>query len=705
LKPSYIFIVLFFLCLLIAQTKPIEGRVVSEEGVVLSDVNIISLPSGKGTKSNGEGQFYLVVPIKDRKLSLNHIGYEPDTINIILYENGVDIILNEKVIVMDSLDVTAADKKQFDPFKDKNNVIFIDIEDISLRGSMDLGDALFSGYPILLNETIDGSKAISMRASSAEEMVFLYDGIRINNMGDALMDLSQLTNLGLIGMELIAGGHEKALASSGTINFIPKLRYETSLVFNQKFGTYNYGGYDGFGSLGLKYGTLNIGKSQVNMSQVYSGADIPEINSTFNRLYINSGIKNLKNFELRLMTFQNEKIFQNIRTNDSVYHKMNNIILKLENSNPSKGNITFFGLYQDSELNENISLDYRKKSDDTQGFGFEYKKVIDNSKFGFSTETHLTGADWTINDDKILLDRQSSIFTGSFEIYQLETDKKIQFQDLKFVFSKHRVTDIPNLSVDDLILGNSVDNNNVQFTASLLNKQLNRKVLFYMNIGNVFRVPSVGELISNQISPFYQYQNKIVPEKKSMYEMGMKINSNDKSDRSYVLNISIFSYQYYDKIKQIYLSGTPIKYPINFGRASLSGIETNLTYQPKIEWINFKTYLSNYYFSDPTAFQLQPDKMLRNIMTINNKWFNMELIQRSESSRQITTVGQNEIHNQTRLEPITNFDINIYKRLQIGNFKTSFNFSIKNINSSSQTLEGISIYDKRYSLNISIAIE
>ena len=46
---------------------------------------------------------------------------------------------------------------------------------------------------------------------------------------------------------------------SGTINFIPKLSYDNTATFNQQFGTYNYGGYDGFGSLGFKYGTMNAG--------------------------------------------------------------------------------------------------------------------------------------------------------------------------------------------------------------------------------------------------------------------------------------------------------------------------------------------------------------------------------------------------------------------------------------------------------------
>ena len=688
------------------KTKPIKGIVINEDGVKLSEVNIVSLPSGEGTKSNTEGEFTLVIPIKDRKLSLSHIGYETVVINIILYENGTDIILTKKVLSMDSLDVTATNRKQFDLFKDKNSVLFIEMEDVSIRGAMDLGDGLFSEYPVLLNESLDGKKTISVRASSPEEMVYLYDGIRINNMGDALMDLSQMTTLGLTGMELVLGGHEKALSSSGTINFIPKLTYDNSFLFNQQFGTYNYGGYDGFGSLGFRYGTLNLGNSQTQMSQVYSDTNAAEINTVFDRYYINMGIKRSKDLEFKIMMFQNNKLFQNNRTSDSVDVDMQNIIIKMENRHPLKGDLSFFSLIQNSKGKENIGSERRNKNDDTKGIGFEYEKIIDNSKIRFATETHLTQLDWDIDSTNIISDRQSSIFTGSFEIYQPENNKKYQFKDLKFIFSKHRVTDISDTSNRYYISGNAWDNNNTQFTASFLNKQPDKRLLLYVNLGNVFRVPSVGELIYNQVNPYSLGINKLFPEQKIMYEFGIKINNDNQAKEShYNAIISGFSYHYFDKIKQIYFSGSPIKYPINYGQASISGLEMNFSYQPKRDWINIKTHLSNYFFSDPSAFQLQPNRMLRNIVSITNTWFNIEFIQRSESSRQITTIGVDGLPLQTTLKQITNFDINMYRDFQVSFFKSSVSLSAKNLNSSSEDLEGISIYDRRYSLSISVALQ
>ena len=387
--------------------------------------------------------------------------------------------------------------------------------------------------------------------------------------------------------------------------------------------------------------------------------------------------------------------------------KMQNMIFKLIDSDPRGRSMSLYGLYQQYDGQESLADLLTNKNDINQGFGYEYERIIDNSKFRFATETNLTTADWVMDADNIILERQSSIFTGSFEIYQPENDKAYQFKDLKFVFSKHRVTDLPDTSADHLISNNYWDNNNTQFTASFLNKQPNKRLLLYVNIGNVFRVPSVDESISNQTYPYLIFNsNDLLPEQKSMYELGLKIENIPKEpgNRTYSLIVSGFSYSYYDKIKQLHLSGTPIKYPNNFGQASIAGIEADLSYQPTRKWISLKTCISNYILSDPLAFQLQPEQMLRSIISIKNKWFNMDLIYRSESSRHITTIEQNGVTKQSTLKPISNIDLNIYRVFTIAFVRSTISFSGKNLNSSPQELEGISIYDRRYALNINISL-
>ena len=65
----------------------------------------------------------------------------------------------------------------------------LDLDNLVIRSSIDIGDALFSSFPISINETMADSKNISMRGSGNDELIFLYDGIRINIFSLGKVDL------------------------------------------------------------------------------------------------------------------------------------------------------------------------------------------------------------------------------------------------------------------------------------------------------------------------------------------------------------------------------------------------------------------------------------------------------------------------------------------------------------------------------------
>ncbi|MFL3014901.1 MAG: hypothetical protein ACJZ2B_03795 [Candidatus Neomarinimicrobiota bacterium] len=83
---------------------------------------------------------------------------------------------------MDSLEVKAKIRGDVNYFLEKNMVTSLDPDNLTMRGSTDIGEDLFSKFPVSMNETIAGTKNISMRGSENDELVFLYDGIKINNI-------------------------------------------------------------------------------------------------------------------------------------------------------------------------------------------------------------------------------------------------------------------------------------------------------------------------------------------------------------------------------------------------------------------------------------------------------------------------------------------------------------------------------------------
>ncbi|MBT7118552.1 MAG: TonB-dependent receptor plug domain-containing protein, partial [Candidatus Marinimicrobia bacterium] len=627
---------------------------------------------------------------------------EQETLDAILFKNGTNVTLTPKVLELEPLDVTGAGREQFNPFETKNSVILLDTEELAVRGFVDIGDALFSEQSIVMNETMNGQKSISIRASTSEEMIYLYDGIRINTLGDPLLDLSIFSASGLSGIELVKGGHEKALSSSGTINFIPKLTYGSSASFTQQFGTYNYGGFDGFGSIGSSLVSLNGGIGEGQFSQFYVDAEKPEITTSHQRQFGHFGIKNGHNLEFRFMGFKNGKQFQNDSTGNSVSVDMENIIGKMIHSSPVGGEIIFFGLFQNNLGSESTNSDTINKEDINNGLGFSFEKPIRSAMVKFNGETNYLSSNWVIDSSAYITKRVNSIFTGSFELVQPERDQGIQLKDVKIVLSKHLISDTPDSSADEIMDTETWDESSSMFTGSIVSSMSQKRIMLYTNLGNVFRLPSLNERLSNRTRSINQSTLGLVPEYKKLFEMGIKI-ENDTEKPYYAINISGFTYQYSNKIKQVQLTGVPIQFPINFGEASLSGFDSNLSFSSITKWFNFSSSYAYYLFSDPMAFQLQPDKMVRNKITLKIKWFQLDLIHRSESARQVTSINSTGTFLHNRLDAIKTYDANLSLKLKFRDYKGTISFSGKNLNNESQELNGISLFDQRYYLNLGLS--
>ncbi|MGY8787829.1 MAG: TonB-dependent receptor [Fidelibacterota bacterium] len=697
-------VIALFLSMLFSQTKPIQGKVYSLKGEPLSDVNIISKPSGTGTRSNSEGEFEFEIPVKDRVFNFNHIGYESKSLDAIVFKNGTTIKLTPEVIELQPLDVTGTSRAQFDSFESKNIVMTLETDAFTVRGFTDIADALFSEQSVVLNESLNGQKSLSIRASSDAEMIYLYDGIRINAFGNPLFDLSLFSASGMSGIELVKGGHEKALSSSGTLNFIPKLTYGPSASFTQQFGTYNYGGYDGFGSLGFSLFSVNGGIGKGEFSQIYVDSEKPEIMTQHQRQFGHLGFKNHHNLDFRFLGFKNAKQFQNERTNDSITVDFETMIGKMNHTNPNGGQISFFGIFQSSTGTELTGLSFIEKDDINAGYGFSFEKPIQFAMIKFNGESNFLTSNWSPIDSTIITNRQNSIFTGSFELVQPNNDQKFQLKDVKIVLSKHLILDQGDTTGSIILDNQSWTESSSLFTASFLNQQLDKRIMIYANLGNVFRVPSLSERNSNRIHSKNTNFLGLMSEYKTSLELGMKVEKNKKDNEPYYdLSISGFSYRYSNKIKQIQLTGNPSQLPINFGDASLSGFDSYFTFSSQSQWFTYLSSYSYYIFSDPMAFQLQPDKLIRNTISLKIKWFQLDLTQRSESARQVTTINREGDYLQNKLEPINSYDMNLSFNLKMSDFNGAVSISGKNLGMTSQELNGISILDKRYTLNFGVS--
>ena len=695
---------IIFLFLSFIQARSINGKIKSDEGLSLENVNIISIPSKKGAQSDISGSFSLFTSLNDKFIIVSHIGYVSDTIEIASIDYELLVILKEKSLVLDSLEVKAKIRGDVNYFLEKNMVTSLDPDNLTMRGSTDIGEAIFSKFPVSMNETIAGTKNISMRGSENDELVFLYDGIKINNISSGTIDLTQFTSFGLSNLEITSGSSDNSIHSSGMINFVPKINYDNEFTFSQKFGSYDFGSFDIYSSLGNKNISFSTGLSNGNFSQRYDDSDSNKVQKEYNSILVNTGLKNDVGKELKLMGFKNKKIIRNGKTKDTLNNFIQNLIVKFYDNNNFLGEFILYGFIQDQRTFQSTKFQINKNNDELKGVGISYEAKLHSSNFKILAEKSNIRSLWKINSLKLDLNRGRTKITGIFEIFHPQKKQGLNLQDLKFTFSNQ---DIISGSKSDSVVyfrDGVWTSRSSKFTLSFINKKSKNRKMIFMNISNSYRIPSIYEAVHNEIHAS-QSEMGLLPEQKSMSELGIKLNNSDTKDaRSMSAVFTAFNYNYKDKIKKLYIEDSFIQIPINYGDASIFGFDNYIKLNLNGGKLAVGAYVTNYFFSDNMAFQLKPSKMYRVTIQINSLFGIIKLIYRKENEKYLTTINGEGFQNRTAISRIENFDLDISTKLPTTFADIAITFSGKNLNNQIQKLMGLSIYDRRYVLSLDLAI-
>ena len=696
-------IIVLFISLVNANL--IKGKITAKDGKALGNANIVSLPSGKGAQSDDSGIFMLSILPLDRVVVVSHIGYIADTIQILDIQDDITILLEEKSILMDSLRVEYKKWGSKVYFSKKKLVTNLDPDNPAIRGSIDIGDALFSNFPVSINETMAGSKNISIRGSGNDELIFLYDGIRINNLSSGKVDLSQFNTLGLNNLELISGNSDNSIYSSGAINIIPKINYDNQITFSQKIGSYDFGNFDIHTSLGNKNVSINAGLSKGNFSLGYDDPELNKIKKKHDKIILNTGFNNGLGKELKIMGFRNKKSISNGKTKDTLNNNMQNIIVKFDEKNNPLGRLSFYGFFQDQIGSQRSTLQKNKNNDSNEGVGLSYESIFNNSKFKISTESNRIRSLWEIDNRNFKIRRGEQKITGSFEIFQSQKREGLKLQDLKFIFSNQRISSSSDSDSLAFFQNSDWSIKSSKFLVSMTNEQSKTRKMIFLNLSNSFRVPSIHEIVQNEIH-IAQSGAGLSTEQKSISEIGVKINDSEaNTTRSMSAVFTAFKYDYTNKIKQLYIEDSFIQIPINYGDASIFGFDNYIKFNLIEGSIAASAYLTNYYFSDEMAFQLKPNKMYRATVELNSIVGKIKFTYRKESEKYLTSINRSGSQSRTEVSSFENFDLDISKQLPLKYTNISISFSGKNLNNQTQSLMGISLYDRRFILSIGLLIK
>ena len=700
---KFIILIFIFQNIVFAKLKPLKGYVLEESRKPLEKAKVFSIPSKTSTDTNFEGFFSIEVPIRDRKIVISKSGYHSDTLNVIFFKNNTKVILKE-FVVENPLDQI----NQYISFvvsRRDNNIFHYPIEDLYMSGYGNFESIFSTNNLITIKTGLDGQKNIAYRESLESDMDLLYDGIKLDVFKNSLNNLSPVSSLAMSDMVITKGGHYKLTASQGAINFIPDITYNNKFSLSIEQGNnHPNAALNGYGSLANKYAVINGSMDGKEFAIAYKDTNVSEVFTSINRNSLNLAYTNRKNLDLRLMSFDNIKNYSNQRTTSSTSDTLKNRIIKLSQWSPLTGLITLYGISQTNSDFGYLNNDTILKDYELLGGGMSIEKDFGNSIYTFSTMTNIADAKYYFNSDNLYFERQNSIFSGSAKYFFSSKKRNLNLKSFSVVYTKERTTDVPSAASSHNLISNYWDNNSIQIRSSAKIKNYPKLLSIYINTGNVFRTPSIDEIIDNRVR-IENYKEGLLQEKKSMYEFGFIFSDKIKSKpEMFKVDFSCFHHNYLNKIKKVIISGSSSSYSLNYGNTSIYGCNINTKYFPRWNWTFFETTISAYSTPDFSFFPYHPAIMISQNTTINTKYFDMLIKMRSEGKKYISSrnvFGTLEI---VELDQSNYFDILIYKNLNYKIFNIGVSLSAENLFFKKLIIDNLSLFPNRYSININLFI-
>ena len=153
----------------------------------ISSVNIFVKGTSIGTTSDVGGKYELRIPRSSEYqiIIFQHIAYDPLEVSIDSLVTVRYIYLQPRVIPLQG--VTATVERMDIPEIERDipqAISMVKAKNFEIRGYVDAGDLLRTDHSVQVVEELSGKKTISIRGGNPDEIVVLYNGIRMNSNYD-----------------------------------------------------------------------------------------------------------------------------------------------------------------------------------------------------------------------------------------------------------------------------------------------------------------------------------------------------------------------------------------------------------------------------------------------------------------------------------------------------------------------------------------
>lgn len=733
-----IYLILFILILsfdfLAAQQLDIKGAILDiNTHRPVPYVNIYIKGTQIGTISDFAGRYDIKIPKPNSTMILiyQHINYDVHEISINNIKQSEQIFLQPRVIPLPEVEIEVLGEN-LEIKKDLPQMVsVVKTREFELRGYVDAGDLLRSDHSVQVEEELSGKKIVSIRGGNADDVVVLYNGIKMNSQYSNIFDLSSIDLEDIERFEVIKGSNTVLYGSeafSGVINIVPKIEQDYTVRFQQRIGTYDSGnwGLHFYKNLGKLHGSYRIrqGGAKRKFSDAIDDSEFLENKATHHTANLeyrfSEGPGGVAENVLGAMFLQSSMDYDNRRADEFVANDNRVLSLRYYGDLWKLRNLNLSVAQRRMNENQSLTSNYgwldRELRDETINLNTEKTFKFDKLDFlvayqyehgrlnFYDLRSNFSYTD--IFEESATLKRERHGFVSILKFHAPSGSNVLRTVDFDISYRHDQVQDRlddsggpSTISFDN---GNKWNESMVKFASQFSGYYENFTFDAFMNIGTNFKFPSLSQLISSQlVLEEESIQTILEPEKNRSVELGLTLKRDLRSHPTiygWQISGNYIKNNYDNKFRSLYIIGLPIAYFDNVTDARISGFEGKTSIFLYRKKVTVEFGLSNYNISEKAAFPFKYDtKKIANLMLDHAGYsFMLHWFHEGEQTGWIRELSGN--FTEVVLPKYMNMDVHLSKTFQIGKLSLFGNFSVRNLLNDDTVLQGLALRDRRYYL-------
>lgn len=703
----------------------------------VNGVNVYVEHSTYGTVTDKSGVFQLDLPddLRDVAVTFRHISYEIQTIQVDSLRAANYIYLVPRVIPLPDVEIFGQSTvNKIDVKRDiPQSIKIVDATTFELRGFADAGDLLKTQAGIQVEEELSGKKTLFVRGGNADDVVLLYNGVRMNSPFDNVFDFSLVDLENLERLEIIKGSNTSLYgpeAFSGVINVVPQIEQDYTLRTHYRMGTYNTENINLqlHKHIGLPHFSLGFKEAAQRRRFVDAASDAESIRNTQRHHHANMYSKVGKESALNVMYAHAQLEYANGRDQESVGQTNDIGSIKYSGSLGPVRHVHFLAAYKqydeqqrlnyfDTSMQRHIDdqavqcdVDKTFKSDVVEFLlGYNYKSVhvdFTDDRATAAIPVFYQQAEINRLHHGIVGILKTKATAGSGFLQNFHFDLSLRHDDI------HDAVNGQRESSEAVVDGTNLHDNqwratHLKFSTFVDGYRQNMALKAFLNFGSNTKFPTIVQQLSvpgQNLGP----TAALNPEQVTSYEGGVEIfreSKNHSAIDGWHAEAVFFRNYYADKFRPFSTPGIPVVFYDNVPTAEIFGVEASYNVYIFKKKIDVHAGLASYKISEKSAFPFKSEFKQTLDVTLNHAGFSalFHWFHESEQIGWIRTFDGD--FAEITLPPFMNLDIHISRSVRLYSGKIFVNVSGRNLLQSEDTvLQGLAIRDRRAFVTIGAQI-